>query len=350
VAGRVPAGDGDGLTFRLATGREVVDTLDWDASGQATEQPALKALFGARRILGLEYLIHSGLQGDELEDQLLRLGYHLGQVQIDKQSAVYAENAREAVREALKGLLASEALVYGLASAETAFVGVRTEAGQRVEGTVAVANALPAGWSDAFLSAPPGGVQMATAAFMGVAAPKSLGLPSLSAAQPAALRAAPKDSGWPRLRRTRGRRGGGMVAREVTRDRGAGMDQAAPAAAGVRTIFSGTPSLLDGRAVLWEETLATGGTLSGIEVAFEESAPERIDRGLALWIYVEDLALPRARIRLADLVQLGGKRPLNLRVRAGGVVRVVLVDGGGVWTADGASLPGGSEISIRIAM
>ena len=121
-------------------------------------------------------------------------------------------------------------------------------------------------------------------------------------------------------------------------------DGGAPPAAGARTVFSGTPSLADGRAVLWEETLPEGGTLSRIEVAFADPAPEVIDRGLALWIYVEDLAMPRARIRLADLVRLGGKRPLNLRVRAGGVVRVVLVDGGGVWAADSP------EITIHVVM
>ena len=44
-----------------------------------------------------------------------------------------------------------EALGYGLASSETAFVAVRTEAGRVVEGRVAVANALPAGWSEDFL-------------------------------------------------------------------------------------------------------------------------------------------------------------------------------------------------------
>ena len=89
--------------------------------------------------------------------------------------------------------------------------------------------------------------------------------------------------------------------------------------------------MVDGRAVLWEESLPKGGTLSRIEVAFAGSTPEAVDRGLALWVYVDDMALPRARIRLADLVHLGGKRPLNLRVRAGGLVRVVLVDGNGVW-------------------
>ena len=43
-----------------------------------------------------------------------------------------------------------EALDYGLACSETAFVMVRQEAGKPIEGTVAVANALPSGWSAAF--------------------------------------------------------------------------------------------------------------------------------------------------------------------------------------------------------
>ena len=54
--------------------------------------------------------------------------------------------------EALRNLLVREALGYGLASAETAFLAVRTEAGRVVEGRVAVANALPAGWSEDFLT------------------------------------------------------------------------------------------------------------------------------------------------------------------------------------------------------
>ena len=69
----------------------------------------------------------------------------------------------------------------------------------------------------------------------------------------------------------------------------------------------------------------------------------QLDRGLALWVYVQDLAMPRARIRLADLVRLGGKRPLNLAVKAGEVVRVVLVDPKGVWAG------GAPAIAVRIS-
>src|SRR5262245_22495163 len=65
-------------------------------------------------------------------------------------SQVYAENTREEANTALRDLLTREALDYGLACSETAFVAVRKEAGRVIEGSIAVANALPAGWSDGF--------------------------------------------------------------------------------------------------------------------------------------------------------------------------------------------------------
>jgi Ca-activated chloride channel family protein len=336
VAGRVPAGDGNDLSFRLTAGHRTADALNLAVSKQAAGQPALKALFGARRVLGLEYLMDSGLQGDELLDQLRRLGYDAGEIQLDRGSAVYAENAREAAREALKGLLVSESLTYGLVSAETAFVAVRTEAGQRVEETVAVASALPAGWSDAFLSMPGSGVQMAMAA-----PPASLGMPQGGGrsflSRLSDLRILSRDSARVEPASARSER----VQRLASLP--SAPDAVVPRTASKRTVFSGTPSLADRRAVLWEETLPQGGTLAGIEVAFADPIPETIDRGLALWIYVDDMALPRARIRLADLARLG-KRPLNLRVRAGGVVRAVLVDEGGVWAT------GGPGLTVRIVI
>ena len=76
VAGRVPHGDASDLAFRVidAGGREVASHRLYLAQ-EAVERPALKALFGARRVLGLEFLINSGYRGDELKDQLQRLGY-----------------------------------------------------------------------------------------------------------------------------------------------------------------------------------------------------------------------------------------------------------------------------------
>lgn len=181
---------------------------------------------------------------------------------------------------------------------------------------------------------------MAMAAPPGVAAPRSTAMPRggtlLSRIQPAALRISPRDSGrtvpkgatQQRLRRTASFPGA--------------PDVNVPKSASAMTVYSGMPSLTDGRAVLWEDVLPEEATLSRIEVDFADPAPETIDRGLALWIYVEDLAMPRARIRLADLARLGGRRPLNLRVPAGGLVRVVLVDGNGVWSTTAP------RISVRI--
>jgi Ca-activated chloride channel family protein len=89
--------------------------------------------------------------------------------------------------------------------------------------------------------------------------------------------------------------------------------------------------------VLIEQTMPRDVTLSQIAVELS-IRPAQLDRGLALWVYVQDLTMPRARIRLADLLRLGGKRPLNLAVRAGAVVRVVLVDARGVWAAGAPSI------------
>ena len=61
------------------------------------------------------------------------------------------------------------------------------------------------------------------------------------------------------------------------------------------------------------------------------AAPGAIDPGLVIALYVDDLAAPRARVRLADLIRQGGERPLNVRWRPGQVVRVVLLDPNGAW-------------------
>lgn len=153
VSGRVPHGEGP-LSFRLtAHNGDEVATAEVDAH-HTDGHRALKALFGARRVLGLEFLINSGYKGKQLHEQLRRLGYDPDAVMQGKgKSSVYAENVRKDAQEMLRGLLVSEALNYGLASAETAFVAVRQEAGKPVEETAVVANALPAGWSTDFLMA-----------------------------------------------------------------------------------------------------------------------------------------------------------------------------------------------------
>src|SRR5262249_58069315 len=132
--GRAPRGASAGVGFRvMEPSRREVKTRLLDLSREADQQPALKALFGARRILGLEYLIHSGYSGDELADQLRWLGYDPATTlsgQTAPSPKVYAENTRADAEAALRKLLIQESLTYGLSSTETAFYECRTETGR----------------------------------------------------------------------------------------------------------------------------------------------------------------------------------------------------------------------------
>ncbi len=325
VAGRVPRNGGSELSFQVSTaGGEEVASWQLDLSREGREHPALKALFGARRILGLEYLINSGYEMDEVREQLARLGYDPAEVlgaELAKPRKVYAENVREDAVAALRELLVQEALDYGLASAETAFVAVRTEKGKPIEGTVPVANALPTGWSDAFLyrsltMAAPGAIGLASGAqriagrfFRREAAKSTFAaaqIPSLASADAGIV--APTDS-----------------LKTVT-------------------VFSGIPELAGGEAILFDSSrdeeadlLPESATIHKLSVTFPEGTPDyrSLDRGLNLLIFVGDLSSPRARVRLADVVRRRGERPLNLSKGPGQVVRVVLVDPAGKW-AEGA--------------
>lgn len=323
VAGRVPRGDNGALRFRAATATgEEVASHEVELGKEAHVRSALKALFGARRVLGLEYLINSGYSVDELRDQLERLQYDAQEIlgQEGVPSKVYAENVREDARKALRSLLVREALEYGLASAETAFVAVRKEAGKPVEGIVPVANALPLGWADHFLanvgmmkSARGGGVLFRAAA------------PDLDI--PAFLRARPARSDVP------------VGRRDQLASIGAFMPE--PGKPPEPTvIFSGVPPFLGNEAVLFDSSrdedvgrLPESTTIRLIEVRFPQGEPDRsaLDPGLALVIFVGDLASPRAKVALADLVRRRGQRPLNITKAKGDIVRVVLADPQGAW-------------------
>ena len=327
VAGRVPRGEGD-LVFRVRTARKhEVASCRLDLGREADARPALKALFGAHRVRALEGLMHGGYRGEELRDQLRRLG-HDPDALLAGPGKLYAENARVAVGK----VLVREALDYGLASAATAFVAVRTEPGKPVEETVVVANALPAGWSEAFIGGFPGGRALATVA----AAP-----PTVYASLRMSLSApAPGAPGYSRKERARG-----------------GFAPPAAAAAPVPTakavvLFSGVPSFTGGEAVLFDSAGSQGAgplpdqaTLEALEVRFPDGTPaaEGLDAGLCVLVFVDDLASPRARARLADVVRQRGERPLNVRQRPGQAVRLVLTDPAGAWAQGAPRL----EVALR---
>lgn len=325
VAGRVPLRDAEGaeaLTFSLsdAAGREW-DNLSIEADG---DHPAIKALFGSRRVLALEYLMSGGYEIAEGNTQLRRLGYDPAQVAPAGSDKVYAENRRREISEALRGLLVCEALEYGLASSETAFVAVRQEAGQVVQRSVAVANAAPAGWS----AYPGGGMRLMGAAMPG---------PAASFAALAPMRSY--------KRRTRPSKAAGPVPQASAMSLDRTVDALADLGAGIplterlHRLFSGTPAWQDAeptRAVLFDSErpedaakLPAPITLSMLVLRFIDKwpRPQEVDPALAIWIYVEDLASPRAKVRVGDLLRQSGRRPLNLSVMPGQRAQVVLVGG-----------------------
>jgi Ca-activated chloride channel family protein len=324
VAGRAPRGDKRALHLRVvtATSKEV-SSQTVKLGQEANVLPALKPLFGARRVLGLEYLINSGYSLDEIQVQLERLQYNAQEVfgREAVASKVYSENVREDASQALRSLLVREALEYGLASAETAFVAVRKEAGKPIEGTVPVANALPAGWSGDFLAAAGTAQYALRSASFGARLPSGMDIPVFFRAR------APRSAGKAaRLASV------GAVTAE-------GVEKPEP-----KVVYSGVPEFGEGEAVLLDSSrerdagkLPESGTFRALEVTFPGGTPDHktLDPELKLLIFVGDLASPRAVVALADMVRRQGQRPLNVAKAKRDVLRIVLADPQGTWR-DGA--------------
>jgi Ca-activated chloride channel homolog len=339
VAGRVPRAGAGELTFRLTAAVRELASRRVAAGGPA--RPALKALFGARRVLGLEFLVHAGYAGSELADQLRHLGYEPDDVlgPVPSKAKVYAENVLADAEAALKRLLVREALDYGLASSETAFVAVRSEPGKPVDETVVVANALPAGWSGAFLGAPAAGsMLLCKMAAPAPATPNSFADADASVGYASAAFAfAPPPAPARTQRLARGRKGSPASPAPATASPGTGGQE----------VFAGIPTFAGGEAVLFDSAraedtprLPEAVTLVRLRVEFPGGVPDAaaVDPGLTLLLFVDDLAAPRARVRLADLVRHGGERPLNLRRESGQRVRLVLEDRAGAWAASAPAL------------
>ncbi len=317
VVGRLPwlvDARANGLIFDLFAGVDAhLASVSTDLA-LPVDVPALKALFGARSVNGLEHLINGNYDWAQLTDQLTRLGYDAAKVlggHNVQTATLYVENQRKAITAALHDLLVQEALTYGLASAETAFVATRTEAGEPVAGTVVVANALPAGWSDGFAvqSSPLMHGHMAPAA-----------MPMAALTSPAPIGVVARSAAMQLVSRTLGFQQGRAQGGAVTE----------PAATQM-VLFQGDLTLAYRQKILFDsaashDQLPDAFTLTSLR--FQTSAKAQvktlaIDSQLILAIYVEDLAAPRARVRLRDLLHHGA-RPLNLQRRAGQVVRVVL--------------------------
>jgi len=330
IVGRAPLAATDQLTFQLQTAPNghpsaplatmAVDLLP------APALPALKSLFGARRVNGLEYLINAGYSGQQLAEQLTRLGYAGDAIlggQLHQPAKIYAENVRAEATKTVRDLLGKEAVAYQLASSETAFVAVRKEAGERVAGTIAVANALPTGWGGEFVT--PASPKMATRAM----APQSLPMPASgvigsimnvmgTAKQSRASGAVSQANNYTASAPSASRGGHGVVFHGKVRSAATGT-----------TLFDST--LFDSTAT--KDPLPLETTITGLSARLidAEAGQQMPDRTLVLLLFVGDLAAPRAKIRLADLLQ-HGTRPVNLLRLAGQTVRILLQDPNGALT------------------
>jgi Ca-activated chloride channel family protein len=343
VMGRAPRSRLEDFACKLTRkGLEAVADCRVEIHRIDKDQTAIKSLFGARRVQGLEYLINSSYAGDELSDQLARLGYDPGQALVPKPQ-VYAENARAETRQALRNLLVREALDYGLACSEAAFVAVRKEGGRVIDGSVAVANALPAGWSDDFMVAGGRSVQV-----MACLAP-----PPMEAARPAY---SPPRERILRQRDVANSSKPKFASRSLSVDMFAMdsivysaspdfqiEDKDEPPIPNRTVLFSGRPEG-SGEIILFDSSRDQGvhlarnaGTINRLLISFAGGAPaaESLGSELCLLVFVGDLATARAKVKLADLVRQGGARPLNLSRKRGEALRLALVDPAGVW-AEGA--------------
>ncbi len=315
LAGRAPLAAGDDLVVRLvADGRALTETRASLAPTGGVE--ALQALFAAPRLNRLEGLMASAYQVDELRAPLERLGYRADEALPLAGAAprVYTENTVKDTLAALRGLLVRESLAAGLPTSETAFVAVRRDGDSTpVELTTVVGNALPTGWSPGFAS-------LRVLSNAGGGSPRALF--NQSADTSSLMNAAPDQ----------------MVA--LANQGGRGTSARAARVTPTATVFDGVPLFANGQATLVDtsagdagESLAAVRLLTGLVVAFPDSAPSAasIDRGLTLLVYVGDRGTPRARVRLADLVSAGGRRPLNVRRDPNEPVWIVVEDANGAW-------------------
>ena len=114
---------------------------------------AVRSLFGAAKIRALEYILQAVHAPEEIRIRLADLGYEPAAAPADDR-ALYPENQKNAAEEMLRQLIISESLRYGVPSSLTGFIGVSERTGTAPKVTVAVPNALPAGWDNAFISNP----------------------------------------------------------------------------------------------------------------------------------------------------------------------------------------------------
>lgn len=338
VVGRVPRGKERFLSLWLSADHAgELATARIELSEKGVGFPAIKPLFGARRISALEHLANAHYPEKVVKEKLRKLGIGPIEAPSEQSSTLYPENAAKGGRNDVKALLARESLAFGLISSETAFVATRTEVGKHVGETVVVANAMPAGWDD--LSAP---------TYVGAASCASYE-PVESLLAEFTDEESPPDSLARRIAAPFGKLFAPFMPASAPHYAPPSADLTPPddedfddtAAFSLRfeaeskpaafDVFDGIPSFQAGKAVLFESSDRIGPGMLKLLVLRHPDDPAGIDPRIALLLYAADPAVPRAKIPLADLIRNGGNRPLNIRVAKGELVRIVLEDPAGAW-------------------
>ena len=141
VVARVPSAPGT-PTLSVGPREGAAVAMATALPGGAALAAALKVVFGAGRVRALEYLENACFDSDEVRRRLDAIGYALPA----GKETLYPENRGEADRARLERLVVDESLRFGVPSTHTAFIGVSATAGEAPRVTVAVPNAVPAGW------------------------------------------------------------------------------------------------------------------------------------------------------------------------------------------------------------
>jgi Ca-activated chloride channel family protein len=309
---------------RLQAGSDVLAECALSLDG-APVCPEVKTLFGARQVARLERLSAEAqaLDQDARDAILDELGYANDPLRKPRGRPVYAENAR-AEKSVVYKLLVRESLRFGLVCSATAFVGERLEAGRRVEASVQVPSALPYGWSEAFAAGAPPAVPTLARAITG------------ASLRGRAMKAAPDRAMMPPA--------AAMAPQSESLEL-----QLLESSAGFSTEpqlvlrYQGTPSGTERSLVLAHGASIgeAGVRLSRLRARITD--PRGIDPSMEVWICLDDdRSTPLVRVKLAELLALGGERPLNLAVPAGTSVQVVL------WLGDAAWPEAAGELDLEI--
>jgi Ca-activated chloride channel homolog len=273
--GDVPAGMPIWVVARASSSSEPVRANVSSDRGTITSMRAevidtddsLKLLFGARRLAVLEY-------------QLESTRHHYGRLQMDEASS---GSTREQ--------LVAESLNYGLICSETAFVATREEAGKLVQRGAIVPNAMAHGWASDFM----------------------ISHGALADAGPPAMQSTVLESRLDQYP---------LASASFSYRTDDAHETAPPQSGGILTLFDGTPDAFDAETVLANlERFGHSGLLTGLLVTLSEE-PDDIDGELHLFIGNEED--PRVRLKLDDVLMLGGRRPLNIRIRSRDSLRLVL--------------------------